>query len=226
MLAFSCALAFVNDLARVLAVLVAVDVAAMALPWRVPRAGRSMRSILLENLAYQAMPLGALTAVLAAGPSWLGRAGSWWWYPISALVGTALVWISGLDLRGVASGELAFLMGPRPRAHAHAHTAAALIGPPGEEAMFRGPVLLATGASSAVISTFAAAAFIARHHLPPRPSAPFRPRVLATELAASLLLSGLVLASRSLYPAVVAHLINNAPQALLEVQRGRIGGER
>jgi len=223
MLAFAAALATEDNLTRMLAALAAADVAIMSLPWRVPRASRSVRSILLENAAYQVMPLGALAAVLVSWPSWLSRAGAWWWYPVALLAGAALVAIGGTDLRMLLSGELAFLAGPRAKAHARAHVAGALAGPPGEEAVFRGVVFMTFGAAAVVTPVLAAVAFVARHHLPPG-SAP-RPRLLFTESAAAVLLLALTVASRSIYPAVVAHLVNNTPQALLEGQRGRMGGE-
>jgi hypothetical protein len=225
LVAFAGALAARGGLAGVLAALVTTDIVVMCLPWRVPRAGRTMRSIVLENLTYQVMPLGALVAVVSAGPSWLTRTGSWWWYSIALLTGAALVAVSGVSLSMLFSGELAFLAGPRPAAHVRAHVAAALAGPPGEEAVFRCVVFLTYGIGAVVTPALAAVAFVARHHLPPRSAGQIRLRALGTEVAAASLLLGLTVASRSLYPAAVAHLVNNVPQAVLEIQRGRIGGK-
>lgn len=223
-LAFAGAFAFEGELARVLAALVLIDVAVLSLPWRVPRAARSMRSIWLENLASQAMPLGAVTALLVFGPAWLWHVGSWWWYPVALVLGVAVVAISGLNLRMLFSGELAFLAGPRPRAHAAVHAICAVTGPPGEETVFRGVVFLASGIGAVVMPALAAVAFVARHYLPRQAASRIGARGLVTQVAGAVVMLSLTVASRSLYPAIAAHLINNAPQAFLVVQRGRIGG--
>jgi membrane protease YdiL (CAAX protease family) len=225
LIAFASVLLAGNGLARAVAALVAADVAIMSLPWRVPRAGRSMRSILSENLAYQAVPLCAALLVLAAGPPRIRHVGDWWWYPLALLAGAALVALSGINLAMLRSGELAFLAGPRPKAHAAAHVAGALLMPFGEEAVFRGVVLFSTGASAVIAPAVAAAAFVARHYLPPQASRSARVRDIGTQAVAALALLGLTAASRSLYPAIIAHLTNNAPQAVLAAQRGRTGGD-
>ena len=205
-----------DNLTRMLAALVADDVAIMSLPWRVPTASRSLRSILLENAAYEVMPLGALAVVLAYRPYWLSRVGAWRWYLGALLVGAALVAASGTDLRVLLYGELALLAGPQAQAHALAHFAAALVAPPGEAAVLRGVVFVTRGAAAVVTPAMAAVAFVARHHLSPG-LAP-RPPLVVSESAAVLLLV-LRLASQSIYPVMVAHLVNKTPQALLEGQR-------
>lgn len=225
LLAFAGLLGTRGGLARVLAALIVADVAIMSLPWRVPRDGRTMRSIVAENLAYQAAPLCAVAAVLVADPVWIRRSGAWFWYPAALVLGTALVALSGLSLRRLWSGELAFLAGPRPGPHAAVRVAGALAAPSGEEVIFRGVVFL-PGDFTAALSAVAAVAFVARHYVPPRVSRRLDARGLATQAAAAAVMLGLTVASRTLYPAIAAHLINNAAQAVLEIQRWRTGGQR
>jgi hypothetical protein len=220
MVAFAIAVAFAGGLGRAVAALTVVDVVVMSLPWRVPRPGRSMASIWLENLAYLVLPLGSLLAAIVMRPAWLGDAGSWWWYLVALAAGAGLVAGSGLDLRAVASGELAFLMGPRTKGHAASHVVNALVGPPGEEVAFRSPALYATGAGAIVVPALGILGFVARHHLAPQAQSRVPGRVVATQVAAALVLLALTALSRSIYPALVAHLVNNVPQAVLEAQRG------
>lgn len=221
MVAFAAAAAAVSGgLGPAVAALVVVDIAVMSLPWRVPRAGRSMPSIWLENLAYLVMPMGALLAAIATRPGWLGNAGSWWWYAVAVVAGAALVAGSGVDLRALASGELAFLMGPRPKQHAAAHVLSALVGPPGEEVAFRAPLLYTSGVAAVAAPPLGVLGFVARHHLAPQARDRIDRRVLVTQVAAALIFLALTALSRSVYPALVAHLLNNIPQAVLEAQRG------
>ena len=64
-----------------------------------------------------------------------------------------------------------------------------------------------------------AVAFVATHHLQPGANRRRDTRVVLTEIAAGASLLMLTLASRSVYPAMVAHALNNGPGIALELQR-------
>lgn len=226
LLAYAAGLAVLGSGAvRWLSVLVLFDVAVMSLPWRVPRHTRSIASLWAETLAYQAALLAAVAVVAAERPDWLTSLGHPGWYAVAALVGVALVVGSGIRLRLLLGGELAFLAGPDRPGHAAALASSAVVAAVCEEPLFRGVALEGDGAATAALAVLAAVAFVGRHHLPPAASERTTRRGLALQVAGAAALLGLTVASGSIYPAVLAHLLNNAPSAVLAVQRGRMGGE-
>lgn len=213
---------------RWFAALLAVDLVVMSLPWRVPRDTRSVPSLWLETLAYQVAPVGALVVAVADDRRWLTELGAPGWYVAGALLGAGLVLLSGMRLRLLLGGELAFLAGPDRWGHAVALASSALVAAVCEEVLFRGVGLDArdTGDVAAyVLAAVAAVGFVARHHLPPAASARTTAQGVLTQFAGAAGLLVLVLASGSIYPAMVAHLVNNAPSAVLAVQRAQLGGE-
>lgn len=201
---------------RVLAALLVVETAVSALPWRLPRDERSAASFWTEAMAGLLAPVGAVLVVLAERPPWLTAAVDPAWLAAGALAGVALVVVDGMDVRALARGELAFLLGPTPRSHARARATCAVASPPGEEVLFRGVALAAPGAPLALL---AAVAFVARHHVSPGPNGRAHTRALVVEITAAVAFLLLTVLSGSLLPALVAHVLNNAPSAALQLQR-------
>src|SRR5262249_50428824 len=136
------------------------------------------------------------------------------------------VWLSGMPLRALFSGDLAFLAKPVSRPHKAAGCVSTLAAPAGEEFLFRAPLLAASGLALLPAGLLGAAAFVARHHLPPGLHERTQPRVLATQVAAAVALGLLTWASRSIYPALLAHYLNNVPSFLLAAGRPTTGGPR
>jgi CAAX prenyl protease-like protein len=218
-LAFAVAVWPVTAVGPVLAGLLVVDVAAQLLPWRYPRSGRSAVSIWAEVLLYLAVPTAALAVAVATGQPWATRTGHPAWYAVAAAVGVALVWAGGTPLRALLSGDLAFLAPPVSRRHKWARCVSAAAAPPGEEMLFRAPVLAAAGPGAAAFGLLAGAAFVARHHLPPGLHERTSTRTLLARIAAAAALLALTWAAHSVFPALLAHYVNNAPSFLLELQR-------
>lgn len=218
MTAFAVALWSVHGLfVQGVAALCVVETALMCLPWRLPRVDRGPLSFWAESLVGLLTPLGATVLAVAAREPWLSQGAAWWWYPLGALTGALLLLLSRVDLRAAVNGELAFVMGPTPRSHGAARAFATAMGPVGEEAMFRGSVLLAgTGTPFAVLG---AVAFAARHHVAPGTNRRGTTRATLVELAAAAALLALTLASGSVYPGLLAHLLNNVPGVVTELQR-------
>lgn len=219
MLAFAAALWAEDGIWRVLAALIVADVAVQALPWRLPRGERSAPSICAEEALYVAVPVAFFVAALARGDAWITATPDAWWYAIAVVAGVALVWLGGMSLSALLSGALAFVAPPLKRAHKWSRVASMVVAPPGEEAIFRGAALAAAPAAAWPLGLLAGAAFVARHHLPAGLSARTPTRVVVTQAASAAVLLWLTLASSSVYPALVAHYVNNAPSLLLEVQR-------
>jgi hypothetical protein len=220
--------------ARWFALLILLDVVVMSLPWRVPRATRSLPSILLETIAYQVAPIAAVAVALTHHRDWFTAVPPAAWLVAGAALGGGLVLGSGMRLKLLLAGELAFLAGPDRPGHAAALASSSVLAAGCEEVLFRGVALAAVGvaagaspgAAAWALALLAAVAFVARHHLPPAASARTGPRGLAIQAAAAGGLLALTVGSGSLYPAMLAHLVNNAPAAVLAVQRGRLGGRR
>jgi len=202
---------------RVLATLVVVEAAVLCLPWRLPRTRRSAAGFWAETLAGLISPVGAaITAVILKVP-WLAAGSTWPWYLVGALLGIVLLAVGGVRVGAVLSGEIAFAFGPTRRAHARARAFSIMAGPPGEEALFRGPALLAPHPAS--FGLLAATAFIARHYVQPGTNGRGSPRGMVVEVLAAASLLALVICCGSVYPALVAHLINNLPGCVVELQR-------
>ncbi|MFI6011969.1 type II CAAX prenyl endopeptidase Rce1 family protein [Streptomyces sp. NPDC051243] len=222
--AVSCVIAFAVGLwsmgstaPRVLAVLVVVEAGLMILPWRVPRTMRSGVSFWAETLAGLVAPIGALVLTAVTRPDWLTKGADWWWYPVAVATTVGLIAVSNMRMKSLLSGELAFVFGPTPRAHGAARAFASAVCPVGEEAVFRAPVLLA-GATTP-LGLLGAIAFVARHHIQPGTNRRGTTRSMAVEISAAVALLFLTMASGSLYPALLAHVLNNIPTIVLELQR-------
>lgn len=214
-LAFAVTLWLTGGRWRIGAVLALADTAVALLPWRYPRSGRGTLSIWAEVLGYQAGPV----AMAVVAVPWLARVPAPLWWPAGVAAGALLIGIGGLPLRALLSGDLAALAAPVSLRHKAARCFSTAVGPPGEEAMYRVPLLVSHGAVLALASIASAASFIGRHHLAPGLHARTTPRMLAAQLTAAIGFTGLTLASRSVYPALIAHLLNNAPGLLLEAGR-------
>lgn len=219
LLALAGALWSLGGIWRLAAWLLALDVAVQLLPWRHPRSARSAVSIWSEALLYLAAPGVLVVAAAVSRQSWVTRLPGAQWWPIAAAVGAALVWISGIPLRALLRGDLAFLAGAVSRPHKFARCVSIAAAPPGEEFLFRAPLLAAAGPAAAPLGLLTAAAFVARHHLPPGLHERTTARVLLIRIAGATALTVLTLASRSIYPALLAHYLNNVPPFLLELGR-------
>jgi membrane protease YdiL (CAAX protease family) len=195
------------------------DVAVQALPWRLPRSERSTASIWAEEGLCLVGPTVFFVVVVAQGRAWATAMPEPWWFPVALLVGVGLVWVGGMPIRALLSGALGFLSRPLRRQHKWSRAASIVIAPPGEEALFRGVVLAASSATTVPLGVLGGAAFVAQHHLAPGLSARTPPRAVATQIVAASVLLALTLASGSIYPALLAHYVNNAPSVLLEIQR-------
>ena len=202
---------------RVLGMLATIETALLCLPWRMPRTRRSAGGFWAESLVSLISPAAALVVAAALGVPWLHAVGAWPWYLVALLLGFAMLAIGGMRPGAVFSGEIAFALGSTCRAHARARAFNILVGPPGEEALFRAPTLLAPHPAS--FGLLAAAAFVGRHHVQPGSNGRGTARTTAVEVLAAASLLALVLCSGSVYPAVVAHLVNNMPGFIVELQR-------
>ncbi|MFD7625423.1 type II CAAX prenyl endopeptidase Rce1 family protein [Streptomyces sp. NPDC059851] len=222
-LAFAVALAGTGGSARVVAVLLVAETLLLCLPWRLPRTTRSVAGFWTETLCGLIAPLGAVAVAWWTDAAWWGQSADWWWYAAGGALGAALIWASGMNLRALATGELAFLAGPTRPGHGYARATATLVGPAGEEALFRGVVLTTAAGTAAPLGLLAAAAFVARHHVPPGANGRDSTRAMGVEIGSAAALLALTAASQSLYPALLAHLLNNIPPAVLQFQCARSG---
>ncbi|WP_196930028.1 CPBP family glutamic-type intramembrane protease [Micromonospora ureilytica] len=223
MLAFAFALWAQGGPSRAVAALVVVETALLCLPWRLPRIHRSGRSFWVETLCGLVAPGGALIVLVVAQRNLLTQLADWWWFVAAAGVGGVFWLVSGLDIRAVPSGMLAFLMGPTPRSQGRARAVCAAAGPFGEEALFRSVVLTTASAAATPMGLLSAVAFVARHHVSPGSNGRGTTRATLTEIAAAVLLLVLTVLSQSLFPALLAHLINNLPGVIIELQREDTG---
>lgn len=190
----------------------------MCLPWRLPRVNRGGASFWAESLCGVLGPVIALVVLAAMpGPGPFARGAAWWWYLVAVGLGAALIACGGMRLQWLLTGQLAFAAGPTPRAHGLARACSALIGAFGEEALFRAPVLMLPAPLS--LGLLGAVGFVATHHVQPGTNRRGTTRAVVTEIAAGASLLALTLACRSVYPAMVAHALNNAPGIALELQR-------
>jgi hypothetical protein len=161
--------------------------------------------------------VGALVVAWVTRPDWLSDAGSWPWYLVAVAVAVGLVALSGLTPRAVISGDLAFVLGPTPRSHGSARVYASMVGAVGEELLFRAPGVL--WVSSTPLALLGAVGFVGRHHVQPGSNRRGSVRSTAAELTGAAALLGLTVLSHSIYPALVAHVLNNLPLAAVEFQR-------
>ncbi|WP_341718652.1 CPBP family intramembrane glutamic endopeptidase [Micromonospora sp. FIMYZ51] len=201
---------------RWLAVLLAIEVVLLCLPWRLPRNRRSRPSFWLEVLVGLSAPLGALLVAAVVDSSLWGGWPAWWWYPVALLCGAGLVLLGGMDLRKLRNGDLAFLMGPTP--HGRARAASGALAPPGEELLFRAPLLVVSSPAALPLGLLSGLAFVAIHYVQPGSNGRDSTRSLAVAMVAAVILAALTLLSGSVYPAILAHLLNNAPGVLLHLQ--------
>lgn len=206
-----------NSWFRALAVVAVVELLVVVLPWRVPRAGRSGPSFWAESLAGTVSALGAIAVVAVAGPSWLSQVGDWWWYVVAVPVAAGLLAVSGLEPEPVWRGDIAFVLGPTPRSHAAARIYAATVGTVGEEFLFRAPAVL--WIASPPLALLAAVGFAGRHYVQPGDNRRGSVRQTTAELTAALALLVITELSKSIYPALVVHVLNNLPQIVMELQR-------
>jgi hypothetical protein len=220
--AYAAALTTLGTAGVLAALLLTVDVVVLLLPWRVPRSERGSAGIAIESVACMAVPL-LIAASTAGGPVW--RSTGWPWLIAGLVTGVLLVGIGGPDPRMLLRGELAFLLGPRRAGHAATRMVVAGVSPFGEEATYRGVILLAPSAAALPIGLLGALAFVARHHVPLDYSWRGSLRHLGVELASAASMLALTTLSHSIYPALIAHMVNNSTAILLEWQRMRDSAE-
>jgi len=206
---------------RDLACLLILQVIGLCLPWRLPRAGRSGASVWAETLVADIAPVGAVVVAAVGNVSWVGATGTWQWYAVAPVVGLGLLLIGRTRLTSVFSGELAFVLGPTRRSHGAARAFSIAASPAGEEALYRGPVLLTPHPAS--LSLLGAAAFVAMHHVLRGSNNRGTVIVTTVEVVSAVSLLALVQFSGSIYPAVVAHAVNNMPGFITELQREDVG---
>jgi hypothetical protein len=202
---------------RALGVLSVIEVGLIILPWRLPRSGRSGASFWAESLVGTTSVVGSVVVVAISRPAWLDTSGAWYAYPIAIAVASGLIALGGVTPRSVWQGELAFVLGPTLRAHGLARAYAGLVGAVGEEALFRAPGTL--GLPSPPLALLGAVGFVGRHYVQPGTNRRGSMRSSLVEVTGAVALLLLTALSGSIYPALVAHLLNNLPQVVTELQR-------
>jgi membrane protease YdiL (CAAX protease family) len=204
------------------ALLLLLDIAVYFLPWRIPRLDRKNLSYGFEQFCYMVPAIGVGLAVLRSGLSWTRPT------PISlllaVLVGVGLMALGGLARSGLLSGDIAFISYDGAPGHALIRGFAVLAFPAAEEAAYRGPLLAVLVGPSYlrwVVAVVCGLAFVGHHYL--LAGTEFNLRQLRFQVGAAIALGVLTAWSRSLLPAILAHLIANLPQGLLEGQRYLLG---
>jgi membrane protease YdiL (CAAX protease family) len=197
------------------------------LPWRVPRDDRTPFGYWSETIACS-VPLTLATAGWlllaphgARASLWAPRPSAAWflvWTGVAGIAGLAMILCSGLDLRALRAGDLAFLAGPLPPYRAAARTWSVFVSVVSEEVIFRGVPAGIAHLRLAVMCA-GAAAFVSGHHMVRGAEDLLRPRVVANEVGAAVALGGLVLASGSVWPAIIAHAVADLPHVALDFQR-------
>ena len=201
---------------------VLADILAGFTLWRLGRLRSLRKAQLLENIGYLAVFALAIAVTIVARPTWLAATGAWPWYGAGLAIGLGLIWLSGLRPAAIASGELAFLAGPKPTADTVVSSAILLAGAAAEEVMFRGPALARPLSTAVQAALLGAVLFVVRHHFPDWASARRSDaRTYSVEVISSLAFMILTIVSRSIYPAVVAHIVSNCPSVVILVQRSR-----
>jgi hypothetical protein len=187
-----------------------------ALPWRLPRRDRKVSSVAFERVLHVTPGIGVLVVAAAAGDDWIA-VGGLPWLVLAVVVGGGLIALSGMDLRALVRGDLAFLAPAEAPGHSLARAAGLVFVVPAEETLFRGEAVIGDSATALTV-VLAAVSFVALHHVGrvrrAAGWAAFRYQVAAAvSLTALALLSGAILAP------IVAHLIANAPAVVLSVQQ-------
>jgi hypothetical protein len=210
------------------AAVVAAHAVVYSLPWRVPRDDRTPFGYWFESVVCTVPLLAGTVGWLALNPHGARadlpstRPAAVWlpaWLAVALAVGIVLVWRSGINLRALRTGDLAFLAGPLPAHRAAARTWIVVVSVVSEEIIFRG-VPAGMGAFQLPTMLFGAMAFVSGHHMVRGTGRP-RWRVVGNETGAAVLFGGLVLLSGSVWPAVAAHAIANIPHVTLDLQRAR-----
>lgn len=198
------------------AVLVAAEVVLLFLPWDVDRDRRGAVGYWLEGALYLVPGLIAVVVAILVAPAWLTGLPNPLWLAGAVVAGVILVLLSRVSIVGVLRGDLAFLLGFDKPAHAAARATFGLAAPVPEEVLFRG-LAISLANPDPVLTVAAGAAFVARHHLVaglPQLEA----RRLGLEVAAAGTFTLLALGSGSIYPAIVAHIVNNLPSVVIQAQ--------
>lgn len=216
---------FAGGVGLVLLTSVAVTVHALVhlLPWRVPRNDRSVLGYWFET-AVCAVPLAAGTLAWAI----IDPGGALFSAPISGrllaglaaapFAAAAMIWLSGISLSALRSGDLAFLAAPLPLHRAVARITSVASAVFAEEVIFRAvPAGLTSYGTLAMAA--GAAAFVSGHHMVRGSGERWNWRMVRYEVSAAVLFAGLVGMSGSVWPAVAAHALTNAPQVTLDLQR-------
>lgn len=212
------------------AAVVAAIAVVHSLPWRVPREDRTPFGYWFETLVcavplvagavwWLAMDLhGARGALPSTRPTmfWLPA-----WLVIAIAVGIVIAWSSGVNLRALRTGDLAFLAGHLPAHRATARIWTNVVCIVSEEVIFRG-VPAGIGTYQVPVMLVGAMAFVSGHHMVRGAQHRLQWRVVGNETGAAVLLGGLVMLSGSIWPAIAAHAIADIPDVTLDLQRVRV----
>jgi hypothetical protein len=199
-----------------------------ALPWRVPRDDRTPLGYWFEALICTLPLVAGSAACLMSGICTGSPARRVQrallplpaWYLVAIIAGIAIIWWSGINLRALYTGDLAFLAGLLPVHRAMARTWIVAVAVVGEEIVFRGiPRGIGTHWLPAMI--VGAIAFVCSHHLVRGAADRLRWLVIRTEAGAAILFGMLVALSGSVWPAVLAHAITDVPHVMLDLQRAK-----
>lgn len=205
--------------AHAIGVLLVLEAVLLSLPWSLPRDHRGAAGFVAESVAGLIVPIGAVVVLLVAAEPRLSTGAAGWWYVVAFGFGVVLLLLGGVTPRGLFGGRSAFLLGPTPRSHGVARAACCLVSPPGEEAVFRGVVLVAPPGAALPLAMLGAVAFVARHRVQPGDNGRGATRAFVVEAIAATGLLTLTVCSGSLWPALLSHLVNNVPLAMLQLQR-------
>lgn len=200
-----------------LGVVITIETLLLLLPWRLPRRVRSAASFWAESAVALLTPVAATIIAAVTRPAWLTAGCNPLWYAAAIGVAALLTVIDGVRLPAVLSGELSFIAGPTPVWFRRARATSIAAGPVGEEVAFRGTALLAAG--DPLVATLATLAFIARHHVQPGSNGRGTPRAWAVEVVGAAAFMAITLLSRSIYPAMAAHVLFNLPGFVTEMRR-------
>src|SRR5215469_1055927 len=195
----------------VLSILVLADVAAGLTLWRIGGAHQSVRARLMENLGYLVIFSGVILLTVSIMPSWVRQSGAWPWYLIALAAGCGLIGIGGISPQALWSGELALMAGKKPKINASVNIMNMIVGAAAEEVMFRSVTLQLAGIQLMIISVLASATFLGRHHLARWAVRRANPRTYVVEISGTFTFLILTVLSRSIFPALIAHLVNNTP---------------